>query len=114
MLRTETRHAASLPLFVGRGDRPPSIASSAGLTVIKLPRFGSIPAHLHVAPAAPVVLAVIDENPAAGGHVTLVHIFKIRRRQQIARRPHDRPQNGVEPGRIVFPTEPIPASRWLQ
>src|SRR5258707_275483 len=67
------------------------IARSASLSAIKLPRLRAIPTDLHVTPPAPVILAAVDKKPAACVHVALVHVFKIRRGQQIARRAHDRP-----------------------
>ena len=67
-----------------------------------------VAAGLHIAPATAVVLADVQEEPAAIFGGAGLHIMQLIRGQQVRRRTRYHPENALQPICIAYYT-PIPA-----
>ena len=68
--------------------------------------FLAVAAHLHVAPAAAAIAALVEEEPGAIGRFAHAHRAELRGSEELRRRQRNRPQNAIQyqPGvRIPLP-----------
>src|ERR1041385_6944282 len=79
-------------------------------SLIKLSRLASVAAHFHVAPAAAMAFALIEEQPCASRRGAFAHELQIIRREQIRCFPCKREPQNLELPLVV---DPLPSKTIL-
>jgi len=83
------------------------------LAFVKAPDLGTVSAHFHVAPAAAVVAAGIQEKPLAVFRLAGADTVEVGRSQQIKSGAKNRPQNAVAGSFIFVVGNPLPFEAGL-
>ncbi len=78
------------------------------LALVKTPDLGAVSAYFHVAPAAAVVAAGIQEKPLAAFRLAGTDTVQVRRSQQIKSGAKNWPQNAVAGSFILIVGDPLP------
>jgi len=108
LIHLSAAEAPSIAIIISPCRNAADLGADSFLPIVVPVKLGAVPTSRHIAPAAAVTLARVQEEPLAAFREACAHKGQLLRRQQIDSRTRNRPQHAIELAQLVeFPFEAV-------